>query len=170
MSRKPEETPTYSNQQPILSNPYEQNNSNQRYQQPVEQVSDEQPPPYTGYVSPKIEPKPELPNPVQSKSYTFIRINLFILLEDVLPNNAMINPPLIHWGRRPIQITCPYCQRSITTRVRTSSTVVTFLLALGLCFVCLCLGLIPFFLKSCKKSTHICPDCNRILNEISEFE
>ena len=75
MSREVEETPSKSNDQPIQSNPYAHNNpSYEQYPPTVEPVSNEKPPPYTGYVQPSIEPQRQDVNLSQSKSLVFTQI------------------------------------------------------------------------------------------------
>ncbi len=59
---------------------------------------------------------------------------------------------------------------TVHTRVETISTVITILLAILLFLFCCCLAIIPFLVSSCKRTTHYCPNCGRILGEVREFQ
>jgi hypothetical protein len=65
---------------------------------------------------------------------------------------------------------CPTCGVIVHTRVETISTIVTIGLAIILLFFCLCLCVIPFLLPFCKRTTHYCPNCHRILGKVDEFQ
>lgn len=73
MQRKPEETPSNTNQQPIQSNPYAQTNNDQQYQTILERIPDEPPPAYNDHLQSSFDPKQQ--TSVQSKCFPLISIN-----------------------------------------------------------------------------------------------
>ncbi|XP_022191463.1 lipopolysaccharide-induced tumor necrosis factor-alpha factor homolog [Nilaparvata lugens] len=61
-------------------------------------------------------------------------------------------------------ITCPSCQKVITTRVDQEATIKTHLFALLLCvLMCWPCACIPYCTDSCKASNHYCPNCDAFL-------
>ncbi|CAF0972998.1 unnamed protein product [Adineta steineri] len=79
-------------------------------------------------------------------------------------------PPGYRWPRFSTNAVCPHCGVTGHTRVHTTSTALTFALAIILFLFCCCLFIIPFCLPSCKKTTHQCSHCHAILGEVNEFQ
>ncbi|XP_076272374.1 lipopolysaccharide-induced tumor necrosis factor-alpha factor homolog [Rhynchophorus ferrugineus] len=71
----------------------------------------------------------------------------------------------IRYGPDPIFMTCPFCNKPITTVIKTKPSKKTHLLALILCFLggCCCCCLIPYCVPSCKDKLHYCPRCDTYL-------
>lgn len=63
----------------------------------------------------------------------------------------------------PVHMTCPYCHADIMTKVTFEPGALTHLAALGLCFICICVACVPYFMKEFKNASHECPECGKFL-------
>ncbi|XP_028171763.1 lipopolysaccharide-induced tumor necrosis factor-alpha factor homolog [Ostrinia nubilalis] len=74
---------------------------------------------------------------------------------------AVIITPGPAVGSQPTILNCPSCQAQIVTRVESSPSVRTHLIAACLCLFifwpCTCL---PYCIGSCNNADHYCPNCN----------
>jgi len=68
------------------------------------------------------------------------------------------------FGHRPLQIVCPHCQASITTKTVSEPSALAWILGGVLCltglWVCAC---IPCCIDSLQQVTHSCPNCKNFL-------
>ena len=67
----------------------------------------------------------------------------------------------VHYGHKPVAMTCPNCQEFITTKTDSKPSALAWILGAVLCFVLCCC--IPFCVGSLNQVTHSCPSCNTIL-------
>ena len=73
------------------------------------------------------------------------------------------------WPRHPTKVFCPDCNTTVQTKLETYSTIVTMLFAILLFLLCFPLVVLPFCIRSCKRTVHYCPTCNRVLGERKEI-
>jgi len=68
------------------------------------------------------------------------------------------------FGYRPMKMTCPHCQASITTKTDEESSAMAWIICAACCLFgfwpCSC---IPFCMDSLKTVTHSCPSCKTLL-------
>ncbi|CAF4103532.1 unnamed protein product [Rotaria sordida] len=125
--------------------------------QPIYQTPFQQPPPsYPTAVQPLSYPIPtqQQPPPVYNNQN---------LSTKYLTGPGVFPPKQYKWPRRSIALVCPRCGATVTTRVETEITFITFIGCLILCvFICF-LGWLALLLPACKKVIHYCPYCNSIL-------
>merc|ERR1712130_795715 len=79
----------------------------------------------------------------------------------------------VRWDKHPVTMTCPHCQKNITTAPTTSVGWFAWLIGLGIFtlsggFLCPC-AFIPCCIDDCKDFTHRCPSCNRVLGSYSKI-
>ena len=66
----------------------------------------------------------------------------------------------VHYGSKPVPLTCPYCNAHVTTELTHKAGGLTYLVAFGvaLFFWCGCC-LIPCYMDGLKDVYHCCPSC-----------
>merc|ERR1712130_631850 len=79
----------------------------------------------------------------------------------------------VRWDKYPVTMTCPHCQKNITTAPTTSVGGFAWLVGLGIFFLsggaCCPCAFIPCCIDDCKDFTHRCPSCNRVLGSYSKI-
>ena len=76
-------------------------------------------------------------------------------------------PPIMHFGRTPIQCVCPRCRANILTRLEHRNGALAWLICVILVLVGCGLGccLIPFCIDDLGNVEHYCPQCAALLGE-----
>ncbi|CAF1219238.1 unnamed protein product [Adineta ricciae] len=161
----------YYQQQPIYSNQYAQpsyvDNSymNQPPPQPMYQGLPQQPSTYAvpaqspPMYAPAAQPPPYTA-PVIQQQPTNNNPNSFV--KSSAPSGTPFSKGY-KWPRKTIQIVCPQCGATVTTRVETSITVITIIGAIVLFLFTCILVCLPFCTPACKRATHYCPYCNSVI-------
>ena len=131
--------------------------------------------------SPVIDMPPAYPGmerPLQSPKVTYImtpglsppHVNQYNVISRNLQGTGdsfgvvMINDRML--GRNPVELTCPYCRREVTTLVEEEISETAWI-ACCLLFLCGCqLGccLVPFCLPDFRIYRHLCPRCKRTID------
>jgi len=102
-------------------------------------------PPPAAYVPPQAAPYPQQPPPAQ-----------------VVTQVQYVQAP--SFGYRPVNMTCPHCQKNITTSTVSESSALSWIICGALCvFGIWPCCLIPFCVDSMQAVTHSCPSCKMTL-------
>merc|ERR1711990_865806 len=79
----------------------------------------------------------------------------------------------IRFDKHPVTMTCPHCQKNVTTAPTTSVGGFAWLIGLGIFFLsggaCCPCAFIPCCMDDCKDFTHSCPSCSRTLGSYSKL-
>lgn len=80
------------------------------------------------------------------------------------PQQVVIVQGPINYGKNPMTMTCPHCQSSIQTAIKSEPGVLAWIIGGVLCFVGLwCCACIPCCIDDLNTVEHKCPNCNAFL-------